>query len=65
MSSTLKKKMCALPRAMLLSYNNDILQSRNRDESGKYHDIMTCHGASWQRSEFQGKFSEGIFFPKY
>ena len=42
----LKKKMCALPRAMLLSYNNDILQSRNRDESGKYHDIMTCHGAS-------------------
>ena len=25
---------------MLLSYNNDILQSRKRDKSGKYHDII-------------------------
>ena len=36
----LKKKKCTFPKAMLLSYNNDILQSRNRDKSGKYHDII-------------------------
>lgn len=40
------KKKCAFPKAMLLSYNNDPLQSRGRDKSGKYHDIMTRHGAS-------------------
>lgn len=41
-----KEKKCDFPKAMLLSYNNDILQSRRKDKSGKYCDIMTCHGAS-------------------
>lgn len=59
-----KKKKCTFPKAMLLSYDSDLLPSREKDKSGKCHDIRTRHGTSWEHSEFQGKFSEGIFFPQ-
>lgn len=36
----LSKKEYAFPKAILLSYNNDILQSRREINQGKYHDII-------------------------
>lgn len=56
------KKVIFFPKAVILSNNDDLLQSRNWGKSGNRHDIVTCHGASWEHSDFQGKFREGIFF---
>ena len=60
-----KKKKCTFPKAMLLSYNNDILQSRNRDKSGKYHDIILVMVLPDSIVNFKANSVKVFFFPKY
>ena len=59
------KKKCTFPKAMLLSYNNDILQSRNRDKSGKYHDIILVMVLPDSIVNFKANLVKVFFFPKY
>lgn len=58
------KKKCTFPKAMLFSYN-DILQSRNRDKSGKYHDIILVMVLPDSIVNFKANSVKVFFFPKY